>query len=119
MGVLLPFALQQETRQLLVQVIAADEQAARAAATAAVTRPKGTEEVEDIDTSGGSGTAQPWEPGNQCACEVGRWHGPMVALFRIQVFWVYCAMHALGRLLLICCIHNFAAAAVAAAPPCR
>lgn len=46
------FVLQQETRQLLVQVIAADAQAALAAATAAVQRPKGAEDVEDVDTSG-------------------------------------------------------------------
>jgi hypothetical protein len=45
--------MQQETRQLLVQVIAADAQAALAAATAAVQRPKGAEDVEDVDTSGG------------------------------------------------------------------
>lgn len=43
---------QQETRQLLVQVIAADAQAALAAAAAAVQRPKGAEDVEDVDTSG-------------------------------------------------------------------
>lgn len=44
---------QQETRQLLVQTLAADAAAALAAASAAVARPKGTEEVDDIDTSGG------------------------------------------------------------------
>jgi hypothetical protein len=44
--------LQQETQQLLVQVTAADAQAALAAATAAVQRPEGAEDVEDVDTSG-------------------------------------------------------------------
>lgn len=60
---------QQETRQLLVQTLAADAAAALAAATAAVTRPKGTEDVEEIDTSGEIDLR--WETGGNMREHVG------------------------------------------------